>query len=119
MTDHTKLRRKAEAATRREWVDEGWAEAHFGSRSEAEFVAAASPAAVLTILDEIDALKAAQEGMVLVPTDLNSILNMGWKYLDTARSVEPDREWIFSPHGFLTAIKSARAMIEAATKEKP
>ena len=62
------------------------------------------------------ALAAPPGDYVLVPTDLNSILNMGWKYLDTARSVEPDREWIFSPHGFLTAIKSSRAMIEAATK---
>jgi hypothetical protein len=50
-------------------------------------------------------------GFVLVPTDINSVVNMGWKYLDAAREASPLKEWAFSPDGFLAAIRSAAAPV--------
>ena len=106
MTDHTKLRRKAEAATRREWVDEGWAEGHFGSRSEAEFVAAASPATVIALLDEIDALKRDAARYEYIRSTTTAI-----------RDPRTGAREECTPELFTAAIDAG--MIEAATKEKP
>ena len=112
MTDHTKLRRKAEAATRREWVDEGWAEAHFGSRSEAEFVAAASPATVIALLDEIDALKAAQAVTEKVLTRIDEAFENYERHGATC-------EFEGNPMIYAGVLSEIVDLRHAATKEKP
>ena len=61
MIDLEKIEALAKAiAERYDWVDKAWAFEHFGSEMEAEFVEAASPAAVLALIAEVRALREAQ-----------------------------------------------------------
>lgn len=47
----------AEAANAAEWVNEEWAEKHFGSPAEGRFVALASPQTIRALIDELESLR--------------------------------------------------------------
>lgn len=122
MTDHTELRRKAEAATPGPWslsqatetlhairnaerriiADVGYSGSEKQDVTNGEYIAAACPATVIALLDEINALKAAQADMVLVPRVPTEAM------VHAAEDIPPPR--MFG--------RVYTAMIEAATKEK-
>jgi hypothetical protein len=54
--DIKKLRRLAEAPVlhESEWVDHDWAQEHFGSDCEAEFISTFTPSTILSLLDKIE-----------------------------------------------------------------
>lgn len=81
---------------------QGWeAKAISGLLRDSDFEHAAQPQ------EAGQAAPAVPEGWKLVPTDLNSVVNMGWVYLDKAREESPLKEWAFSPAGFIAAISAA------------